>query len=166
VVVERLMRAAGVVVREASEMLFVDHDDEIEAFAANGADDALGEGVLPGSLRRDEDLANPQPFHPLYEHVAVNGVPIAEQVLWCRLFRKALDKLMGGPRSGGVVGDVDMDQFPTVVAKNQEPEEHAEGVRGDNEEVDRRQCRGYAPQGRCATSRMAAARGAACTWQP
>jgi hypothetical protein len=80
-------------------MLFVDHDDEIEAFAANGADDALGEGVLPGSLRRDEDLANPQPFHPPYEHV--NGVPIAEQVLWCRLFRKALDKLMAAHAAVG-----------------------------------------------------------------
>ena len=55
VAIERLMRAGGVVVREvsaqqASEMLFVDHDDEIESFAANGADDALGEGVLPGRV--------------------------------------------------------------------------------------------------------------------
>lgn len=138
VVVERLMRAGRVVVRkvptqQTSEMLFVDHDDEIEAFAANGADDALGEGVLPGRSRRDED---PQAFHPPYEHVAVDGVPIAEQILWCGLFRKALDKLVGGPRSGGVVGDVDMDQFPTVVSKNQEPEEQAEGERRNNEEVD------------------------------
>jgi hypothetical protein len=35
-----------------------------------------------------------------------------------------------------VVGDVDMDEFATVVPKNQETEEHAEGERGDNEEVD------------------------------
>ena len=35
-----------------------------------------------------------------------------------------------------MVGDVDMDQFPTVVSKNQEPEEQAEGERRDNEEVD------------------------------
>jgi hypothetical protein len=53
VVVEGLMRAGRVVVREisaqqTSEMPFVDHDDEIKAFAANGADDALGKGVLPG----------------------------------------------------------------------------------------------------------------------
>ena len=45
-VVEGLMRAGGVVVREvaaqqASEMPFVEHDDVIEAFASNRADDAF-----------------------------------------------------------------------------------------------------------------------------
>ena len=32
-----------------------------------------------------------------------------------------------------MVGDVDMDEFSTVVSKNQEPEEQMEGERGDNE---------------------------------
>ena len=86
VVVERLMRAGGVIVREvpaqqASEMPFVDHDDVIEAFASNRSDDVLGEGILPGRPRGDEDLAHPQAFHPPYESVAVDGVPISEQVL-------------------------------------------------------------------------------------
>jgi hypothetical protein len=30
--------------------------------------------------------------------------------------------------AGGVVGDVDMEEFPTVVAKDQEAEEQAEGA--------------------------------------
>jgi hypothetical protein len=43
------MRAGGVVVREirtqqTSEVPFVEHDDVIEAFPSNRADDALGEG--------------------------------------------------------------------------------------------------------------------------
>ena len=67
VVVEGLMRAGGVVGREVSaqqtsEMLFVDHDDVIEAFPSNRADDALGEGILPGRSRGDEDLAHRQAF--------------------------------------------------------------------------------------------------------
>src|SRR2546425_8702158 len=78
------MRAGGVVVREvtaqqASEMPFVDHDDVIEAFPSNRPDDALGEGILPGRSRGDEDLAHPQAFHASYEHIAVGSVPIAEQ---------------------------------------------------------------------------------------
>ena len=69
VVVEGLMRARGVVVREvaaeqAAEVSFVDHDDVIEAFPSNRPYDALGEGILPGRLRGDEDLAHPQAFHP------------------------------------------------------------------------------------------------------
>src|SRR2546426_7754042 len=69
VAVEGLMRAGGVVVREisaqqTSEMLFVDHDDVIKAFPSDRADDAFGEGILPGRSRGDEDLANPQAFQP------------------------------------------------------------------------------------------------------
>ncbi len=80
------MRAGGVVVREVpaqqtAEVPFVDHDDVIEAFPTNRADDALGEGILPGRPRRDKDLAYPQAFHPPYEHVPVDGIPITEQVL-------------------------------------------------------------------------------------
>src|SRR2546426_5040230 len=141
VVMERLMRAGGVVVREVtaqqtSEMPFVDHDDLIEAFPSNRPDDALGEGILPGRSRGNEDLACPQAFRPPCEHVAVDGVPIAEQVLGRCLFWEALDKLVGGPGGGGVVGDVDMDEFSPVVAKDQEAEEQAEGEGGDDEEVD------------------------------
>src|SRR3989442_10894292 len=128
VVVEGLMRVGGVVVREvtaqqAAEMPFVEHDDVIEAFPSNRPDDGLGERFLPGRSRGDEDLANPQAFCPPYEHVAVDSVPIAEQVLRRCLFREALDKLVGGPGGGWVVGDVEMDEFTTVVSKDQESEE-------------------------------------------
>ena len=124
------MGARGVVVREvtaqqASEMPFVEHDDVIEAFSSNRPDDALGEGILPGRSRRDEDLANSQTLHPPCEHVAVDGIPIAEQVLGRCLFREALDELVGGPDCGWVVGDVDMDEFSTVVSEDQESEEQS-----------------------------------------
>src|SRR5438309_9090632 len=140
-VVKGLMRAGRSVVREVpvqqtSEMPFVDHDDVIETFPANRPDDALGEGILPGRSRGNEDLAHPQAFHPPCEHVAVDGVSIAEQVLGRCLFWEALDKLLSGPGGGGVVGDVDVDEFSTVVAKDQESEEQVEGEGRDDEEVD------------------------------
>jgi len=77
------MRARRVVVGEvpaqqASEMPFVEDDDVIEAFPSNRPDDALGEGILPGRSWGDEDLTNPHAVHPPCEHVAVDGVPIAE----------------------------------------------------------------------------------------
>src|SRR5882724_4428323 len=85
VVVEGLMRAGGVVVHEitaqqASEVPFVKHDDAIETFPSNRPDDALGEWILPGRPRGDEDLGHPQAVHPPYEDPAADGVPIAEQV--------------------------------------------------------------------------------------
>src|SRR5213080_3752262 len=117
-------------------MPFVDHNDVIEAFPSNRADDALGEGILPGRSRSDEDLGQSQAFHPPYERVAVDGISIAEQVLGHGLFWEALDQLVSGPGGGGVVGNVDMDEFATVVSKNQGSEEQVEGEGRDDEEVD------------------------------
>ena len=37
-------------------MSFVEHDEVVEAFPADGADEAFGEGILPGSARGDETL--------------------------------------------------------------------------------------------------------------
>src|SRR5262245_20589859 len=117
-------------------MTLVEHNDVIEAFPSNRPDDALSEGILPGRSRGDEDLAHPEAFHPPDEDIAVDRVPVAEQVLGRGLFRDALDKLVGGPGGRGVVGRVDMDEFSTVVVKDPEPEEQAEGQGRDYEEVD------------------------------
>jgi hypothetical protein len=51
----------------------------------------------------DEDLAHPQAFHPPCEHVAVDGIPIAEQVCGRGLFREALDQSVSGQ---GAKGDI------------------------------------------------------------
>jgi hypothetical protein len=66
--------------KHASEVVFVEHDEEIEALAANRADDALGEGILPGRARCGEDLGNAQALDPALEISAVAGIAIAEQV--------------------------------------------------------------------------------------
>jgi hypothetical protein len=63
VVSETLVRPRNVVIgqvraKHVSQVSFVEHDDEIETFAANRTDDALGEGILPGSAGCDDDLAN------------------------------------------------------------------------------------------------------------
>jgi len=117
-------------------MPLVEHHDVIEAFPSNRPDDALSEGILPGRSRGDEDLAHPQAFHPPDEHIAVDLVPVAEQVLGCCLFQEALDQLVSGPGGGGVVGGVDMDEFSTVVSKDQESEEQVEGQGRNDEEIE------------------------------
>src|SRR4030095_13342476 len=117
-------------------MPLVEHNDVIEAFPSNRTDDAFREGILPGRSRGDEELAHSQVFHAPDERTAVDRVSVAEQVLGRGLFREALDKLVSGPGGGGVVGGVDMDEFSTVVSKDQEAEEQLEGEGGHDEEVD------------------------------
>jgi hypothetical protein len=104
---------------------FVKHDDEIEAFAAYGADDALGEGILPGSARGDDDLANAQVLDPALEISAVDGIAIAEQVGGAGLVRESVDDLLSRPGGGGLVGDADVGEFSAVVAEYHKAEEQA-----------------------------------------
>jgi hypothetical protein len=104
---------------------FVEHDDEIEAFAANQADDALGEGILPGSARYDDDLANAHALHPSLEVSAVDGIAIAEQVSGAGLVGERVDDLLSRAGGGGLVSDADVEEFSAVVAEYHEAEEEA-----------------------------------------
>ena len=79
------MWAHGVVVRDvrvqqAPEMSLVDDEEVVEAFPAEGADEALGEGILPGGPRSDEELAHPQAGDTASEAGAIDRVSIAEEI--------------------------------------------------------------------------------------
>src|SRR5687767_14874496 len=96
---ETLVRPRDVVVHEvgakqAAQVAFIEHDDEIEAFAAKRADDALGEGILPGRARGDDDLANAYALDPALEVSAEDGIAIAEQVSGAGLVRERVDDLL------------------------------------------------------------------------
>src|SRR2546425_219798 len=136
------MGACGVVVREvraqqATEVSFVEHEEVIETFAPDRPDHTLHKGILPGGSWGYEDLANPQAFGASGEHLAVDRIAIPEEILRGRRILERLDDLLGGPGGGGVIGDIDVDECPAVVAEHDEREEQAEGEGGDDDEVDR-----------------------------
>ena len=127
VVVERLVWPRGVVVgeiraQEAAEMGLAQNDDVIEALAADGADDAFDERVLPGRPRGDEHLANPHAGDAPGEGLAVDGISIAEQISRSGLVREGLDDLAGRPDGRGVVRDVEVEEFAAIVAEDDEDE--------------------------------------------
>ena len=135
------MWARGVVVREvraeqAAEMPLVEHDEVVEAFSPDGADDPLGERILPWCVGRDEHLVNAQAVDAAVKDVAIDRVAIPEQIPWRRLVGERVHDLLGGPGSGRVVGDIDMQEFAAVMAEDDEAKEQPEGEGRDDEEVD------------------------------
>ena len=63
ILVERQVSARPVVVREVAsqgtaEVLLAEDDDVIQTLAPDGADEALGEGVLPRAVRRRQDFTD------------------------------------------------------------------------------------------------------------
>jgi hypothetical protein len=141
VVLERLMWTRAVVVgtvttQEPAQMGFAENQEVVEALAADRADDPLHERVLPGRARGDADLADPQPFDATRKILTVDRVSIPEEVSRRRVLRKGLDQLARCPDGGGVIGDVEVEEFAAIVAEDDEDEEQAEGEGGDHEEVD------------------------------
>ena len=117
-------------------MTLIEDDDVIQTFPADRADQAFREGILPGGARGDEDFADAHGRDAASEGITIDRVPIAEQIFGRRVVGEGVDHLAGRPRGGRVIGDIDMDESPAVVTKNDEAEEQTEGQRGDDEEID------------------------------
>src|SRR5262249_48945707 len=132
--------ADGIVVgpvrtKEPSQVALAEHDDVVEALAADGADEPFREGILPRRPGGDEDLANAHARDALGEPLVVDCISIAKEILRGGLFRERLNELPSGPDCRGMIRNVEVEELATVMSQDDEDEEQAEGEGGDNEEV-------------------------------
>src|SRR4029453_16514974 len=117
-------------------MRLVQDEVVIEALAADGADDAFDERVLPGCFGSDDHFANSHVGQAPGEALAVDGIPIAEQISRSGLVREDLEDLAGGPDCRQMFRDVQVEEFAAVMSKDDEDEEQAKREGRDEEEVD------------------------------
>ncbi len=117
------LSARRVVVREVAsqgtaQVLFAEDDDVIQTLAPDGADEALRERVLPWAVRRRQDFTDAHAPHALPEHVTVDRVAIAEEIGWRGVVREGVHDLLGRPGCGGMRGDIEVEDAPTVVGEH------------------------------------------------
>src|SRR5467141_823738 len=141
ILVEREVSTRLVIVREvagqeAAQVPFAKDEDVIQALAPDGADEPLREGVLPGAVRRREDFTDAHALHALPEHVTVDRVAIAEEVGRGGVVREGVHDLLGRPGSGGMLGDIEMEDAPAVVGEHDEDEQNAQARGANSEEID------------------------------
>ncbi len=84
---EREVRSRAVVVAKiapqaTTEVLLVKDDDVVEKLTADGADDALGKGVLPRGAWCREDFRDAHALHASSKLSAVDAVAIAHEAAW------------------------------------------------------------------------------------
>ena len=73
---------------------FVEDDYMIEVFAPNGSDHALDVGSVPRGSRRTKHLLYTHVVDPPGEVVAEDSIPISQQIVWCRVPRESIAKLL------------------------------------------------------------------------
>jgi hypothetical protein len=86
-------------------MGLVQHDDVVEALAAEGADEPFHVGILPRRPRRCLDFMDPHGLDSARERDPVDRIAIAQQVSRGGLPGEHLHELLGRPLGRGGVGD-------------------------------------------------------------
>jgi hypothetical protein len=66
-------------------MTLVEDHHVVQAFAPNGADDALDIRVLPRGTGCDENRLDPESVDPASEVMAVDAVAVTDQIPRCRV---------------------------------------------------------------------------------
>lgn len=84
------------------QMNFVQHDQVIQIFSADGANDSLSEWVLPWRSRSCGDFVDSHALDAVLETVAVDAVAIAQQKTWRLFVREGVDDLLGSPLCIGI----------------------------------------------------------------
>src|SRR2546425_13261406 len=75
----RAVIVAEVIAKTTTQVSLVEDDDVVEEFASDGANHALGEGVLPRRAGRGENLCNADALHPSSKLATVDTVAVAEE---------------------------------------------------------------------------------------
>ena len=72
-----------------------EHNDMVETFPADGADQSLPIAVLPGRTWWYRAIANAEGTNPPNEHIAIASIPVTDQVVQGALPAEGLCELVG-----------------------------------------------------------------------
>jgi hypothetical protein len=97
----RLMVIGDVPGQDATQVSFVEDKNVVETLAADRTDQALGERILPGTVRRRENFLDLHTLHAVAELLAIDLVAVAQEVGRRRVVRERGDDLLGSPTGGG-----------------------------------------------------------------
>jgi hypothetical protein len=132
----RAVVVAQVAVQATTEVSLIQDDHVVEELAADGADHAFDEGILPRGARCSENLGDEHALHPSSKLTAVNAVAIAKEIARRRVIGECLDELLSGPGGGRGISDVEVRDLAAMMQQDHEHVEHAKGHGRHDEEVD------------------------------
>src|SRR5215204_806384 len=108
----------------------------IEAFAPNGSNQPFDNAVLPRARGSRHHLLDVGTRQRVVHCSAVHSIAITNQVTRCIPIHYSFNHLLGRPFRCGVLGDVEVQNFPPPVSENDEDEQHLETKRRHIKEID------------------------------
>src|SRR6476646_174941 len=120
-----------------AQMTLAKHDHMIKALASDRADQSLRMSVLPWRSRRCRSVANAHRSDAARKCLAIDAVPITDEIVWCALPTTCLRDLLGDPFGARVRSDAEPQDAPSIVSEDQQSVYQPEGDRRNHEKVDR-----------------------------
>ena len=130
----RLVIVGDVRRQDATQSRLAQDDDVVEAFSAEGSDHAFGAGVLPGRPAGRDHIGDVHAIECAAQ-LGERSVPVVNQETGRRFLWKRFSELLGGPGGGGMRGDGDVREAPTIMGEDDEYKEQSVRHRWYDEEV-------------------------------
>jgi len=151
ILAQREMRPGSVVIvnialHDPAKLLFAGDDDVVETFSPDRTDHPFDIAVLPGRSSSDRSVSNAHGAQSISKGLAVDAVPIPDQMPRSLIPGECLGDLTAKPRCARMSRDAEGDQLPAIMAKDKQAIEQLEADRRNHEDVDRRKGRGMISQ--------------------
>src|SRR6516225_4230603 len=124
-----------IISNQPAEMGFVEDDHVVQQFPPTTSHPTLRHAVLPGTAIGPSDQLTAKVFQHR-RHLSVElAVAVEYQILGCTIFGKGLSQLLHDPGTGGMFGDVEVQDFATGVRDYEKAVQYPEGRGGHGGKV-------------------------------
>ena len=107
-----------VVLHDPPKLLFAGDDDVVEAFSPDRTDHLFDIAVLPRRSSGNRPVSNAHGTQSIFKGLAVDAVPIPDQIPRTLIPRECLCNLAAKPRCARMGRDAEGEQLPAIVAKD------------------------------------------------
>jgi hypothetical protein len=97
-------------------MALVQDDHMVQTFTADTPNQALDVRILPRTPWGNHDFFDPHMLYPRPKGSAIDAVPVAQEIPRGLVPWEGINDLLSGPFRGGMLGDIDVDEAPSMMA--------------------------------------------------
>src|SRR6478609_4143467 len=109
-----------------TQMPLAKDDHVIEALTSDGADQSFSIAVLPRRSRRCRSVANAHRSDAARKCLAIDAVPITDEIVWRAFPTTSLRELLGNPFGSRMRSDTEPQNAPSIVSQDEQPVQQPE----------------------------------------
>ena len=121
--------------KNPSQMSLVEDNDVIQTVSAERSDNTFTKRILPRRARRSDNLLNTKASNPSLNLFTINRIPITQKIAWSRVERKRLRQLLSSPLCSRMLGHIEVNNPPAIMAEHDKNIENAKCSSRDSAEI-------------------------------